>query len=297
MLERNDHPTTSKNPFSKKNGVNGHSQIDQSASSLTNNTENNINGNLKSLVKFENKNGHQNDGNLADNLQASPSVLDKQKRQLQEQNANAFGGVSKEINLSENDDNGAGKFVSKNVIRQKQSNITQISASKSLTNPNLPKTQTQSVELVDNVSPKTSSIALDVGNETIDAGLEIFDTLKEAFLPTSYADEQKRQKKRKAVDKDNKLLSNDGWLVRNGHSMTYIGLFLFTFTLYFRPYEWIPGFSGFTSLALIFALATIIIYIPSQLATEGSLTILTTEVKCLLLIAPPELYHPEISNE
>jgi hypothetical protein len=55
--------------------------------------------------------------------------------------------------------------------------------------------------------------------------------------------------------------------------------------VYFRPYEWIPGLEGFTSIAMIFAVATLLIYLPTQIATEGSFTILTTEVKCILFIA------------
>jgi putative inorganic carbon (hco3(-)) transporter len=67
--------------------------------------------------------------------------------------------------------------------------------------------------------------------------------------------------------------------------VTYLGIFLFTFVLYFRPYEMIPALSGFTSLALIIALITLAIYIPSQLSREGSLTSMPIEVKCVLFIA------------
>ena len=100
----------------------------------------------------------------------------------------------------------------------------------------------------------------------------------------SYSEQLKKKKKKKKVEKDQKLLSNDRWLNRNGHNLTYIGIFLFTFVLYFRPYELITGLSGLSSIAFIIAIATLIIYLPTQISSEGSLTILSTEVKCILFI-------------
>lgn len=100
----------------------------------------------------------------------------------------------------------------------------------------------------------------------------------------SYSEQQKEAKRQKSVERDKKLLNSDRWLARNGHNLTYVGIFLFTFTVYFRPYDWIPALSGFTSLAFVLAMLTLIIYLPSQLATEGNITIFTTEVKCLLFI-------------
>lgn len=100
-----------------------------------------------------------------------------------------------------------------------------------------------------------------------------------------FAEAQKLEKSQKSAEKDKKLLSNDRWLVRSGHLFTYIGLFAFAAVVYFRPYEWIPGFQGLTSIALVFAVLTLLIYLPTQLATEGNFTILTTEVKCILFLA------------
>lgn len=94
-----------------------------------------------------------------------------------------------------------------------------------------------------------------------------------------------------------KLLKSDRWLNRNGHTLTYVGIFLFTFSVYFRPYEWIPGFSAFTSMALICAVASLLIYLPSQLATEGNFTIFTTEVKCIFFIAFWALLTMPISKD
>lgn len=100
----------------------------------------------------------------------------------------------------------------------------------------------------------------------------------------SFADQIKRRKeeKREKIDKD--LLSSDPWLIRNGHTLTYVGLYLFSVLVLLRPYEIIPGLGFLSATAFYFALATLAIYIPAQLSSEGNLTILTTEVKCILAL-------------
>ena len=92
----------------------------------------------------------------------------------------------------------------------------------------------------------------------------------------------KEAKKAKADEKDKTLLTSDRWLVRNGHFLTYVGLYLFSILVLFRPYELIPGLGFLSATAFYFALATLIIYIPGQLGTEGNLTMLSTEVKAIL---------------
>ena len=89
-------------------------------------------------------------------------------------------------------------------------------------------------------------------------------------------------KKEKKAGKDRDLLSRDRWLVRNGHLFTYIGLYLFSILVLFRPYELIPGLGFLSATAFYFALATLIIYLPSQIAVEGNLTMFSTEVKAIL---------------
>jgi O-antigen ligase len=93
-----------------------------------------------------------------------------------------------------------------------------------------------------------------------------------------------REKKRKAAAKDKAQLNQDNWLLRNGHLVSYAGIFLFTFVLYFRPYELFPALSGLTSLAFFISIATLIFFIPSQLAVEGNLTARPAEVNYILLL-------------
>jgi hypothetical protein len=81
-------------------------------------------------------------------------------------------------------------------------------------------------------------------------------------------------KKQRKIEKDERLLSSDRWLARNGHTLTYAGIFLFTLILYFRPYEWIPALSSFNSMAFVVAVATLLVYLPTQFSVEGSLTAL-----------------------
>lgn len=101
----------------------------------------------------------------------------------------------------------------------------------------------------------------------------------------NYAGLKKRQKEEKKIEKDRQLLGGDQWLIRNGHALTYAGIFLFTLVVYFRPYELIPALSGLSSIALVIAIATLLIYLPSQFAGEGSLSTFSTEIKCVLFMA------------
>jgi putative inorganic carbon (HCO3(-)) transporter len=92
------------------------------------------------------------------------------------------------------------------------------------------------------------------------------------------------RKKQKEIEKDKALLSSDRWLVTHGHTVTYVGLFLFSTLVLFRPYEIVPGLGFLSATAYYFAIATIAIFLPSQLAIEGNLTVLTTEVKAILAL-------------
>jgi O-antigen ligase len=71
---------------------------------------------------------------------------------------------------------------------------------------------------------------------------------------------------------------------RRGHAFSYAGLFLFTFVLYFRPYELFSALSSLTSLAFWIAVGTLVIFFPSQLALEGTLTTRPREVTLVLLL-------------
>ena len=86
----------------------------------------------------------------------------------------------------------------------------------------------------------------------------------------------------KKVESRGKVLKNE--TLRRGHGLTYLGLFLFTTVLFFRPYELFKALSGLTSLAFWIGVVTIAIFIPLQLALEGSITARPREVTLVILL-------------
>lgn len=99
---------------------------------------------------------------------------------------------------------------------------------------------------------------------------------------TSHSTSVKQEKKEKKAEKDRRLLSGEHWLARNGHALTYVGLYLFSILVLFRPYELTDSLAFLKSTAFYFAALTVLVYLPAQLVTEGNLTTLSTEVKCIL---------------
>ena len=73
-------------------------------------------------------------------------------------------------------------------------------------------------------------------------------------------------------------------ILKQGHTISYIGLFLFTVVLYFRPYELFSALSSLDTLAYWLAIATMVVFIPSQLVLEGNLTATPRAVKLVLFI-------------
>ncbi len=104
-------------------------------------------------------------------------------------------------------------------------------------------------------------------------------------------------KKKKRNEKDRKLLTADEWLVRNGHFVTYIGVYLFSILVLFRPYELIGALSFLSATAFYFALATLIIFLPSQFAVEGNFTMFSTEVKAILALTALALITMPIAKD
>ena len=101
----------------------------------------------------------------------------------------------------------------------------------------------------------------------------------------------------KNEERDKEVLGRDRWLVRNGHLVTYVCLYLFSVMVLFRPYEIVPGLSFLSQTAIYFAIATLAIFVPSQLATEGNLTMLSTEVKAILAMTVIALISIPIAKD
>lgn len=73
------------------------------------------------------------------------------------------------------------------------------------------------------------------------------------------------------------------WFVRRGHTLSFVGLFLFTVLLYFRPYELSVSLSFLLTAAYWVALCTLVVFVPTQLVLEGNLTARPREINLVLL--------------
>lgn len=101
--------------------------------------------------------------------------------------------------------------------------------------------------------------------------------------PKTASEEQlKPDKREERAEKDRALLGGDRWLARNGHGLTYCGLYIFSILVLFRPYELVPALSFLAATPFFFAVATLAVYVPTQLSAEGNLTIVSTEIKAVL---------------
>jgi len=116
-----------------------------------------------------------------------------------------------------------------------------------------------------------------------------------AIEPTSGANATaKSQKRPKSISNTRESNSDysrseqtplgDHWALKRGHSLSYLGLFVFTFLVYFRPYELFPSLAWLSRSALIVAIVTLAIFIPTQLALENSITARPREVKLVLAL-------------
>jgi O-antigen ligase len=79
-------------------------------------------------------------------------------------------------------------------------------------------------------------------------------------------------------------LAGEKFSSKRGHSVTFVGVFLFTFLVYFRPYELTTRLLWLSSAAFVVALLTLVVYLPVQLGLEGRITSRPREVKLVLLL-------------
>ncbi len=85
--------------------------------------------------------------------------------------------------------------------------------------------------------------------------------------------------------------------LKSGHSLTYLGLFVFTFLVYFRPYELFPSLAWFSRSALVVGLLTLAVFIPTQLGLEHRITAWTREVKLALALLLTGLFSMPLALE
>lgn len=77
--------------------------------------------------------------------------------------------------------------------------------------------------------------------------------------------------------------SDNHWILKRGHALTYAALFLFTTILYARPGEFYPS-RWTASIAFFVGIITLAVFVPSQLSLEGKFTARPREVNLILLL-------------
>ena len=76
----------------------------------------------------------------------------------------------------------------------------------------------------------------------------------------------------------------ESWICKRGHTLSFAGLFVFTFLVYFRPYELFPSLSWLSKSAFIVALITVVVFVPTQLGLENKITATPREVKLVFVL-------------
>ncbi|HEY6247771.1 MAG TPA: O-antigen ligase family protein [Pyrinomonadaceae bacterium] len=74
-------------------------------------------------------------------------------------------------------------------------------------------------------------------------------------------------------------LVESGGTLKQGHALSFAGLFLFTALVYFRPYELSPSLFWLSKVPFWVAVATLAIFVVAQLSLENRITIKVIEVK------------------
>ena len=78
--------------------------------------------------------------------------------------------------------------------------------------------------------------------------------------------------------------SEETWIHKHGHTLSYAGVFLFTTLVYFRPYEFTPSLFWLAQTPFWVAVATLIVFVLTQLGLENKITARPREVNLVLLL-------------
>jgi O-antigen ligase len=110
-------------------------------------------------------------------------------------------------------------------------------------------------------------------DESSDAKTEFFNP--RAAAKDDLAEPQPKQVKGKTGAQS----KSERWVFKQGHTLSYIGLFVFTFLVYCRPYELFPAFFWLSTVPFWIAVFTLAVFVPVQLGLENRITITTRELK------------------
>jgi O-antigen ligase len=100
-----------------------------------------------------------------------------------------------------------------------------------------------------------------------------------------------------AIELSPAIETKQGSVLARGHSLSFAGLFVFTFLVYFRPYEVFPSLLWLSTSAFWVAAITLAVYIPTQLGLEGRLTIRPREVNALLLLTVAAMLSVPLASD
>ena len=88
----------------------------------------------------------------------------------------------------------------------------------------------------------------------------------------------------KPRDQPATLVHEAHWSLKGGHGISFAGLFVFTFLLFFRPYEYSPSLMWLSRSALVTAIITLAVFVPTQLGLENRITLRTREINLVLVL-------------
>ncbi len=80
------------------------------------------------------------------------------------------------------------------------------------------------------------------------------------------------------------VVATDNLISKRGHALSYAGIFVFTFLVFFRPYELFQSLSWLSKSALVVAILTLVVFIPTQLGLENRLTAKPREIKLVIAL-------------
>jgi putative inorganic carbon (HCO3(-)) transporter len=97
-------------------------------------------------------------------------------------------------------------------------------------------------------------------------------------------------------DIDRRLWTTHNWSPPKAHSLTFVLLLLYTFFVFYRPYELISSLGFLSSVTYFLAVATLTVFVITQITTAGNLSVLVTEVKAVLALTLIALFTLPIAR-
>lgn len=145
----------------------------------------------------------------------------------------------------------------------------------------------------------TSDSVVDDGAESVFKRPGKFDDADDEWVGVPTSKSQKpaltREERSEATSKPEP--ATETWIHKHGHSLSFAGIFLFTAFVFFRPYEFSPSLMWLSSAAFWIALATLVVYLLTQLGLENKITARPKEVNLVVLFLAVALISTPLALE